>query len=163
MRTLVRYAFSIGTAALLAGCGGSQITFGVPAGVTQTSAITRARTVVPHIPPRKSFQVLRQFNFTDGGLPYSGLIQVDGTLYGTTFMGGRYGYGTVYNVSTTGEEKVLHSFRGGADGEFPEAGLINVKGSLYGTTSTGGGPSCAGYGCGTVYSVTMSGSETVLH
>jgi uncharacterized repeat protein (TIGR03803 family) len=63
------------------------------------------------------------------------------TLYGTTYDGGKSGYGTVYNITTTGVETVLHDFSSGSppqDGVYPEADLINVKGRLYGTTYEGG-------------------------
>jgi uncharacterized repeat protein (TIGR03803 family) len=69
--------------------------------------------------------------------------------------------GTVYSITTSGHEKVLYSFTGGSDGESPGAGLINVNGTLYGTT-TEGGSGCA-YGCGTIFSVTTAGVETVLY
>jgi uncharacterized repeat protein (TIGR03803 family) len=67
------------------------------------------------------------------------LIDVNGTLYGTTWTGGYYGGGTVYSISTSGAEKVLYSFRGGGDGASPESALIYVNGTLYGTTVNGGG------------------------
>jgi uncharacterized repeat protein (TIGR03803 family) len=66
------------------------------------------------------------------------LVNVKGTLYGTTFYGGSSGGGTVFAVATAGKESILHSFKGGKDGSNPVAGLIDVKGTLYGTTSTGG-------------------------
>lgn len=56
-------------------------------------------------------------------------------------------------------EAVLHSFAGSpADGLNPWAGLTEVNGTLYGTT-TGGGSS----GNGTVFTITTSGTETVLY
>ncbi len=103
----------------------------------------------------------------DGAFPYSSVIDVNGTLYGTTYSGGagsclRAGScGTVFSVTTSGVEKVLHSFQGGVDGAFPQSSLIDVKGTLYGTT-TAGGNSCASYGCGTVFSITTAGVEKVL-
>jgi uncharacterized repeat protein (TIGR03803 family) len=72
----------------------------------------------------------------------------------------------VYAVTTKGVEKVLHRFADGSDGALPYAGLIPVNGTLYGTTSEGGdGGSCfiGGGNCGTVYSITTSGTETVLY
>jgi uncharacterized repeat protein (TIGR03803 family) len=69
-----------------------------------------------------------------------------------------YGCGTVYRVSLTGAEKVLHSFAGGSDGADPKAGLTDVNGTLYGTTVSGGAS-----GVGAVYSISTSGSEKVLH
>jgi uncharacterized repeat protein (TIGR03803 family) len=91
------------------------------------------------------------------------LINIKGTLYGTTYEGGASGYGTVFSITTAGEEHVLYSFGGGSDGAYPEAGLIAVRGTIYGTTHEGGGSRCFRYGCGTVYSITMSGQEKVLH
>lgn len=108
------------------------------------------------------YKVLLSFNGTDGGEPQAGLVDAGGTLYGTTYGGGTYGGGTVFSVSTTGKEKVLHSFGNGTDGYWPEASLINVNGILYGTTARGGGPGCVG-SCGTVFSITRDGSEKVLH
>ena len=101
---------------------------------------------------------------SDGANPEAGLVNVKGTLYGTTYYGGANGYGTVFTISATGEERVLHSFAGGSDGAYPSASLINVKSTLYGTTSEGGDAGrCGSLGCGTVFSVTTSGTENVLH
>jgi uncharacterized repeat protein (TIGR03803 family) len=93
---------------------------------------------------------------------------VNDKLYGTTAAGGVHlcgsgGCGTVFSVTTAGVEKVLYSFGGGADGANPEAGLINIGGTLYGTTCEGGGSGCSGLGCGTIFSVTRSGTAKVLH
>lgn len=118
------------------------------------------------------FTVLHRFAYgsdrSDGMNPESELIHVHGALYGTTYYGGKLGDGTVYSISSTGSEQVLHSFRGGSDGANPAAALINVNGTLYGTTQRGGETGqCRGYtgakGCGTVYSITTSGKEEVLH
>jgi uncharacterized repeat protein (TIGR03803 family) len=108
-----------------------------------------------------------KYGFTDGAFPSAGLIDVSGTLYGTTEDGGKtvcYTFynnscGTVYSITTRGVEKVLYSFEGNEyGGAYPTAGLIDVKGTLYGTTLWGG-YSC----CGTVFSVTLGGTEQVLH
>ena len=112
----------------------------------------------------------------DGKYPaQAGLVDVGGTLYGTTSAGGAFGDGTVFSITTGGVEKVLHSFGGQPDGSDPIGGsLLEVRGKLYGTTWSGGtfGSSktsrvCphlgAPPGCGTVFSVTTSGAEKVLH
>jgi uncharacterized repeat protein (TIGR03803 family) len=100
---------------------------------------------------------------SDGAHPRAGLIDVKGKLYGTTFEGGSgcfgVGCGTVFSVTTSGEERVLHSFNGHSDGAYPVAELIDVKGVLYGTTSENG--NCGA--CGTVYRITPAGAEKVLH
>ena len=99
--------------------------------------------------------------------PRAGLIDVGGTLYGTTEFGsyGCYGYytdvycGTVFRITPSGAEKVLHTFSpNGSDGTSPLAGLINVKGTLYGTTEYGGSATCyPSHACGTVFSITTGG------
>jgi uncharacterized repeat protein (TIGR03803 family) len=76
----------------------------------------------------------------DGNQPYAGVVRdAAGNLYGTTYFGGTAGLGVVYQVDTSGQETVLHSFTGGADGGKPLAGLLrNSAGNLFGTTSLGG-------------------------
>lgn len=104
-------------------------------------------------------------NPPDGVAPTGTLVNVNGTLYGTTSLGGASNLGTVFSISTSGSEKVLYSFTGGTDGEHPVAGLINVNGTLYGTTVNGGGSGCTGSSrdCGTLFSISTSGAEKVLH
>ncbi|MGB8965118.1 MAG: choice-of-anchor tandem repeat GloVer-containing protein [Candidatus Cybelea sp.] len=111
----------------------------------------------------------------DANAPNAALVDVGGTLYGTTELGGSYicgysdtGYypcGALFSVTKGGTEKVLHSFGSGLDGATPQAGLIDVGGTLYGTTSAGGLYTCGLYvgGCGTVFSITLGGSVKVLH
>ncbi len=120
------------------------------------------------------------YNFAgkpDGEEPDGALVAVKGVLYGTTYAGGGgsgckdhdgvdIGCGTVFEVSTSGTERVLYRFEGGTDGARPLAGLIAVDGVLYGTTSGGGGSGCErGYdvGCGTVFEVSTSGKVLVLY
>lgn len=115
------------------------------------------------------------YSFTGGGggsLPMAGVTAVNGSLYGTAFEGGSGtgcpgtgGCGIVFGVSTDGEEHLVYSFNySDGDGSFPEASLTAASnGTLYGTTSSGG-VGCGGSGgCGTVFSVTTDGQETVLH
>jgi uncharacterized repeat protein (TIGR03803 family) len=108
-----------------------------------------------------------QQNCTDGEDPQAGLIDVNGTFYGTTVLGGKYGYGTVFSIDPkTGAEKVIYSFcsqKNCTDGSRPFGSLISVNGTLYGTTYWGGSEGCA-VGCGTVFSLDPnSGAETVLY
>ena len=62
----------------------------------------------------------------DGELPEAGLLNVNGTLYGTTSRGGAREYGSVFSITTAGAETVLYSFGLSYDAEVPEAGLIHV-------------------------------------
>ncbi len=102
----------------------------------------------------------------DGGAPSAGLLlDAQGNLYGTTYMGGlvncavpNFGCGTVFKLDTTDNLTVLHSFTGEADGGGPLAALIgDGKGSIYGTTLYGGDAMCkfdfGGPGCGVVYKI----------
>ncbi|MGA2760726.1 MAG: choice-of-anchor tandem repeat GloVer-containing protein, partial [Candidatus Cybelea sp.] len=117
------------------------------------------------ITPSGKESVLHKFGGSaDGANPLAGLINVNGTLYGTTVSGGAQDRGTVFAITTSGKEAVLYSFgTSSEDGNYPYAGLLNVKGTLYGTTAYGGKQCSKKHGCGTVFSVTTSGSETVLY
>lgn len=120
-----------------------------------------------------TFTVLHRFLRCDKTDPCglaTGLAYANGVFYGTSLYGGAYchsngGCGTVYSVTKSGKMKLLHSFKGGSDGDFPEAGLINVGGTLYGTTFLGGGHSGCfrSESCGTIYSITANGTESVLY
>jgi uncharacterized repeat protein (TIGR03803 family) len=96
----------------------------------------------------------------DGGYPEAGLVDMNGTLYGTTYGAGAYGAGTVFSITRSGKETLVHSFGASGDGAEPQAGLIGVNGTLYGTTVYGG---ANGKNDGTVFSITPSGTEAVLH
>jgi uncharacterized repeat protein (TIGR03803 family) len=99
-----------------------------------------------------------------------------GDLYATTYYGGVYGGGTVFELRHTSREAwgedVLYNFcPGGApcdDGQGPYAGLVlGGSGSLYGTTTQGGRNTCGETHCGTVYKLTPDPNghwkETVLY
>jgi uncharacterized repeat protein (TIGR03803 family) len=93
----------------------------------------------------------------------SGLIDVNGTLYGTTVYGGgtgcqREGCGTVFSISTSGAERVLYRFGGDKDGcTEPYGGLAYLNGSLYGTTAL----KYQGAGC--VFRLSTSGAFQLLY
>ncbi|MGA7504082.1 MAG: choice-of-anchor tandem repeat GloVer-containing protein [Candidatus Sulfotelmatobacter sp.] len=102
---------------------------------------------------------------TDGsGLSY-GVVLYNGDLYGTTQSGGKYGYGTVFELSPPTAtvhhwtKTILHAFGASTtDGQYPSAGLaLGPAGTLYGTTSKGGTNTTCSNGsggssaCGTVF------------
>jgi uncharacterized repeat protein (TIGR03803 family) len=99
---------------------------------------------------------------SDGDFPSSSLVfDRKGNLIGTTQFGGTQKNGTVFALNpASGFERVLYSFGSQAnDGIAPFAGVIfDSKGDIDGTTSNGGGNND-----GTVYTLTPSGTETVLY
>jgi uncharacterized repeat protein (TIGR03803 family) len=91
----------------------------------------------------------------DGARPQAGLIQAsDGNLYGTTSVGGAYGYGTVFQLTPSGALTVFHAFTGGSDGATPLAELMQAAdGNVYGTTFAGG---ANGNGDGVVFRIRLA-------
>ena len=114
-------------------------------------------------------KVLYNFKGTDGNGPLGGMaFDAAGNLYGTTVVGGTYGYGTVFELTLSAgggwTEQVLHNFNNdGKDGDGPSSDLIfGAAGNLYGTTEYGGV-----YGRGTVFELTPTAgggcTEKVLY
>jgi uncharacterized repeat protein (TIGR03803 family) len=110
--------------------------------------------------------ILHSFDGLDGIEPDRGNLVFDsaGNIYGTTFLGGAYSWGTVFTLTRSNgwAESVLYSFTGGGDGRSPYSGVaFDSAGNLYGTTYKGGSD-----GYGMVYELSPSGSgwtETALY
>ena len=114
--------------------------------------------------------ILHNFNNGKNSIgSYASLIfDGAGNLYGTTFGGGAYNNGMVFELTSqadgTWKEKVLHSFnydRG--DGSNPQGGVVfDATGNLYGTTFQGGAQND-----GTVFELTPNAAgdwtEKLLH
>ena len=119
------------------------------------------------------FTSLYIFHGNDGSEPYAGVtIGSDGSLYGTTNLGGTargpgcslYGCGTVFKLQPPPRvciaalcpwlETILYQFTGGSDGGYPDYGdlVFDRAGKVYGTTSKFGSG-----GQGTVYKLASSG------
>src|SRR5579871_115195 len=113
-----------------------------------------------------AYSLLHSFGSStgDGERPQSLLIQgFDGAFYGTTFIGGGNGAGSIYRIGTDGTETVLYSFTGGTDGGHPSGPLAGnlvaaSDGNYYGTTVNGGSA-----GQGTLFQMTPSGTLTTIH
>lgn len=152
---LGRYALGVcASVALLAACSG---------GGSQPPLSPSPQGLSPQQSHETTYNILHEFGVSpdDGKNPSADLINVKGTLYGTTVGGGSHIYGTVFKITKTGQETVLHSFGGPKDGINPNARLLYVGGTFYGTTTNGGTRGV--YSDGTVFSMTPSGTEKVLH
>jgi uncharacterized repeat protein (TIGR03803 family) len=121
--------------------------------------------IVFKISPTGSETILYSFGTPlsgDGSSPRGNLVQDGaGNLYGTTFEGGTHYQGTIFKLTPSGTESILHSFSGGsgADGAYPAGGLVrDASGNLYGTTYQGGIN-----GLGTIFELSEAGTETVLY
>ena len=102
-------------------------------------------------------------------VPFTGFDVPLGDAFGTTFLGGAYGAGTIYALIPNADHKgftesVLHSFNpNGVDGANPGNSLVvDGSGNLYGTTTAGGAGNA-----GTVFALEPDGqggwTEQVLH
>jgi uncharacterized repeat protein (TIGR03803 family) len=97
------------------------------------------------------------YSSCDGATPVGGVTMgADGSLYGTTYGGGQFGWGTVFQLSSSGDETLLYSFGDGYDGGLPSGNLVrDIAGNLYGVTSASIGYFNNGYG--TVFRISPSG------
>jgi len=96
----------------------------------------------------------------DGQSPYGGVtFDTAGNMWGTTSLGGVNNAGTIFEIPVGGVEIPIHHFgRTNGNGSLPYATMILYKKAFYGTTQQGG--SANG---GTVFKMTLDGTETVLH
>lgn len=90
----------------------------------------------------------------DGQQPRSGLARdSQGNLFGVTYQGGVSDGGVLYELSTTGQQQILHTFcmEGCADGGQSYAGVaLGDDHTIYGSTFTGGANDQ-----GVIYQVTL--------
>ena len=119
--------------------------------------------MTPEFKLRTLHNFCSQPSCTDGAVPsgtgtLATLMQAtDGKLYGTTFLGGKYDFGTVFKITTGGTLTTLHRFRKGTGGAYPNSGVVQATdGNFYGTTRTTGSAS------GTVFKMTPGRVLTTL-
>src|SRR5208337_1952163 len=148
-------------------------------GATQYGGADHQGFVFKMVPKGSGWVVYPLYSFQggqDGSEPMARLtIGPDGSLYGTTTLGGASGCcgnGTVFNLKPPPgvcksficpwTETVLYRFSGDSDGGQPEAPVIfDQAGNIYGTTVYGGSAND-----GVVFKLTNSGAgwtETVIH
>jgi uncharacterized repeat protein (TIGR03803 family) len=112
----------------------------------------------------QSYGLLYSFESSpDGSVPASNLVLNGGYAYGTTTAGGNDSLGTIFKVNGTGKETVVHNFSGAPDGQKPSGALArDSSGNVYGTTYYGG--TCGeAPGCGTVFKLTTTGTESIVY
>lgn len=117
--------------------------------------------------PSGTLTELTMFCQPNGFYPNSAPVQAaNGNLYGTTAAGGdgttNTGYGTVYEMTTTGTSTSLYTFclqTGCPDGSDPQALILGTDGNFYGTTYSGG----ANNALGTIFEISPTGQLTTLH
>ena len=136
----VLWSFGSGSDGLLPYAGLIQGADGNFYGTTVAGGANNFGTVF-QITPAGVETVLYSFGSAgDGEYLYAGLIQAaDGNFYGTTYLGGTSGAGTIFQITPAGVETVLYSFGSAGEGSNPQAGLIQgTDGNFYGTTPGGG-------------------------
>jgi uncharacterized repeat protein (TIGR03803 family) len=113
--------------------------------------------------PAQTFSTIFSFDGSNGRSPNGPLIQgFDGSLYGTTVIGGAHSLGTVFRFNANRTVTTLHNFCSRTacwDGGVPKSGLVLGRdGNLYGTTTYGGA-----HKVGTIFKITPQGVLTTLH
>jgi uncharacterized repeat protein (TIGR03803 family) len=88
------------------------------------------------------------------------VVDAKNNIYGTTYIqNGANFAGAIWTISASGKFSVLYDLNGATDGFGPNSPLIlNTDGNFYGTTSSGGADNY-----GTVFSITPTGTFTLLH
>ena len=112
-------------------------------------------------------------NCADGRYPNGLMLAKDGNFYGTTNSGGIAdcpdGCGTIFKMTPSGTLTTIYSFcfqNNNCPNGYTPWGLIQAAdGNFYGITGHGGasGNQCDGYGCGTFFKMTPSGTLTTLY
>src|SRR5581483_908894 len=101
----------------------------------------------------------------DGAQTFSGVVlDKNGNIFGTTLGGGKFAYGTVFELTAANNfaSTILHSFNlNGRDGTLPNGVIFDQSGNLWGTTQGAG----ENDGNGTIFKLTPGSNgwtETVM-
>jgi uncharacterized repeat protein (TIGR03803 family) len=148
-------------------------------GTTSNGGAFGGGGIVFRITLGREYSILHSFSGADGDGANPGplLKGSDSNFYGTTSSGGANrcsaipvdapNCGTVFRITPQGQASILHSFGSfSGDGILPEGFLIEgADGRLYGTTQIGGANACGNEpnSCGTLFSITKSGSHSIIH
>jgi uncharacterized repeat protein (TIGR03803 family) len=138
---------------------------GTPNWSLRVSAVFLLCAATAAVSQAQTFTVLEKFDgFSDGDNPFTALVQgTNGDLYGTTENGGASEEGTLFKITPSGTLTTLLSFDN-TDGRGPlGAMIVATNGNLYGTTYFGGASDACESGCGSIYTMTPGGTQTILH
>jgi uncharacterized repeat protein (TIGR03803 family) len=111
--------------------------------------------------PLHIFSGLNGITNTDGAYPLQLAPGPNGTFYGVTDSGGKYGQGTIYQVFPWGDITTIASYPFQAHDNQHDAVPVTYdpkNGYLYGVTMVNGQ-----YGYGTIYQVSPTGVFSVIH
>jgi uncharacterized repeat protein (TIGR03803 family) len=102
-----------------------------------------------------------------GDGPFSSVLQTrNGNLFGTTYVGGPSGYGSIFKISPALTGTDLANFNN-TNGANPEGGLIEgIDGNFYGLAIQGGLKNVNCFfnsGCGTAFKVTPTGTLSAFY
>ncbi len=104
-----------------------------------------------------SFKIIYSFQGgADGVIPQGPLVEIKGTLYGSTAAGGSgvCHCGTIFSLTPAGIESVVYSFQHNGDGSNP-TGLVNAHKAIFGVSVNASGGI-------NIFSVTPTGKFRVL-
>jgi uncharacterized repeat protein (TIGR03803 family) len=116
------------------------------------------------VTPTGQFTILHAFcqqaGCPDGSYPKGPLVQSsNGSFYGTTVTGPGGCCGTVFQITSTGNYKIVHLFgQNEVDGAYPTVLSQGSDGQLYGASYFGGAT-----GAGVIFKLSLSGRFTKLH
>jgi uncharacterized repeat protein (TIGR03803 family) len=124
-----------------------------------TVGVMAAGMVAPCAHGGVTLTTLVSFAGTNGANPGAGLVQgKDGNFYGTTVVGGTNGFGSLFQLTSSGTFATLISFDRTNNGANPGATLVQGSDdALYGTTEAG-----STNNNGTIFKVTTGGALTTL-
>jgi len=137
-------------------------------GVTEQGGSSQVRGTVFKVSKNGLYHVIHRFTGGIVGQDPRGLtVDSAGNLYGVAYLGGdRNGEGLIFKLDAANHLTDVFLFPGAAGGTHPVGRILrDVNGNFHGMTQNGGASRCRNSdgGCGVVFEVSNTGSESVLH
>jgi uncharacterized repeat protein (TIGR03803 family) len=105
------------------------------------------------------FELLYTLSGADGLYMSAGLVEgPDGLLYGGTFYGGAYGYGTIFRIDGAGNFEKIHDLDNmlGEGSDIRDSLILSSDGNLWGVAYQGANG-------GTIFKISTAGDWTTVH